>query len=73
MAYICLKMHILGPNMLIIVREGAKALVPSYQKPYRRVARIIFGRAWQRMGQKGQYLAQNDQTCQFWPFFGPKS
>ena len=35
----------------------------------------FFGRTWDEMGQKRQYLAQNEQNCIFWTkfgLFGPK-
>ena len=31
---------------------------------------LFFGQAWEEMGQKCQYLAQNDQICIFWAKFG---
>ena len=31
---------------------------------------LVFGRAWDKMGKKCQYLAQNDQKCIFWTKFG---
>ena len=34
------------------------------------LVRIIFCRAWDKMGQKSQYMAQNDQKCILWAKFG---
>ena len=31
---------------------------------------LFYGRAWDEMSQKCQYLAQNDQICIFWAKFG---
>ena len=31
---------------------------------------LFFGQAWEEMGKKCQYLAQNDQKCIFWTNFG---
>ena len=31
---------------------------------------LFFGQAWDEMGQKCQYLAQNDQICIFWAKLG---
>ena len=45
-------------------------LHPHNAKPARHLLRIIFGRAWDQMGQKGQYSAQNDQECIIWAKFG---
>ena len=46
------------------------------EKPPRYLVRIVFGRVWDTMGQKWQYLAQNDQKYIFWTtlaFLGQKS
>ena len=38
-------------------------------KPPRHLPHLhFFGQAWHQMGQKGQYLAQNDEKCQMWLF-----
>ena len=71
--YMCQKKHIfwgkwpfLGPNILIIC-EGAKVLVHTYQKTTEAPRSHCFlGQAWHQMDHIGWYLAQNDQKCKFW-------
>ena len=46
-------------------------LVPTLRKNHLRILfALFFGQAWDEMGQKYKYLAQNDQKCQFWAKFG---
>ena len=46
-------------------------MLPTYRKTYLgTLFALVFGRAWDEMGKKWQYLAQNDQKCIFWTNFG---
>ena len=58
-AYFGQKLAVFGPKILIFT-GGSKA--PC--------SHCFFGRAWDEMGNKCQYLAQNDQKWIFWTNFG---
>ena len=51
---------ILGPEILIFMGENH----------IDNLSALFFGQALDQMGQKCQYLAQNDQKCIFWTNFG---
>ena len=67
------KLAILGPKLLIF-GGGSKSFGTHIRKPHRHLVCINFSGVWHQMGQKGKYLSQNDQKCQFlagqiWPFW----
>ena len=61
--YLGPKLAVLGPNFQ---RREQKFWYPNNRKPHRHLVCIVFGRVSHEMGQKGKFLAQNDQKCQFW-------
>ena len=66
-----------GPNILIFMGVS-KSYSPNIKENHLgNLSTLFFGQALDQMGQKCQYLAQNDQKMnildQFWPFWGPKS
>ena len=69
------------PQMLILGQQYGRpwAKHPNFSSGSKRFGAHIsenhlgtsfafFGRAWHQMGQKGQYLDQNDKKCQMWLF-----
>ena len=69
-AYFGQNLAVFGPKFLIFTGESKIFCTHITQKPARHLLRIIFGRAWDQMDQKGQYSAQNDQECIIWAKFG---
>ena len=66
-----------GPNLVIfgqkspILTGESKSFVTHIkEKDLSTLFALFFGRAWDEMGQKCQYLTQNDQKCIFWTKFG---
>ena len=58
---------VFGQKILFFYRKKQKFWYPNNEKKPWHLIRINF---WEEMGQKCQYLAQNDQKCQFWAKFG---
>ena len=62
----------LGPNILIILGGGKSFGTNMSENPLGTPFALFFW-SWHRIGQKGQYLALNDQNAYFGPnlaFFG---
>ena len=64
------------PNLVVLGQKikifTGEMLLPIYQKTHLDILfAFAFGQAWDKMGKKCQYLAQNDQKCIFWTNFGP--
>ena len=58
-------------NLNFYWKKQKFVLVPTLRKNHLRILfALFFGQAWDEMGQKYKYLAQNDQKCQFWAKFG---
>ena len=61
----------LAKNLNFYWKKQKFVLVPTLRKNHLRILfALFFGQAWDKMGQKYKYLAQNDQKCQFWAKFG---
>ena len=55
----------------LFLLEKSKVLFPTYRKTHLgTLFTLFFGRAFDKMCKKWQYLAQNDQKCRFWTKFG---
>ena len=64
------KWPFLGQNNLIIL-GGSKIFGTHISENHQgTLFALFFGQAWNQMGQKGQYLVQNDQKCMCWAKFG---
>ena len=65
--------HFLAKNPFFLTR-GIKSFVTHItENPPGHLVHIAFGRALDKMCQKGQYLAQNDKKCIFWPILDVSS
>ena len=65
-----------GPNLavfgpkIIILMEVSESFGTNITKNHLdNLSALFFGQFLDQMGQKCQYLAENDQTCIFWPFW----
>ena len=61
---------ILGQKILIFTGESKSFGTHFTEKPPKHLVCIVFWSAWDKMGQKCQYLAQSDQECRFLAKFG---
>ena len=69
-SYFGAKIAPFGPNIIIIL-GGSKSFGTNISENHLGTSFALFcGLAWHQMGQKGQYLAQNNQKCIFWAKFG---
>ena len=56
---------VLGQKIVVFTGESKSFGTHITEKPHRHLVCIVFGQAWYEIGQKCQYLAQNDQKCIF--------
>ena len=61
-----------GQRILFFTGEIKSFVTHITENPPGHLVHIVFGRAWDKMCKKWQYLAKNDQKCWFWTNFGPK-
>ena len=70
-------LDVFGQKILIFTGEIKSFVTHITKNHLDTLFALVFGRAWDEMGKKCQYLAQNDQKCifltKFWPFLGQKS
>ena len=61
---------VFGQKILTFTGESKSFDTHITEKPTRQLVRIVYGQAWDKMGQKHQYLALNDQKYFFLTKFG---
>ena len=74
-AYFGPNLAFFGPKILILKGGSKNFGTHITEKHLGTLFALFFGREWDKMGQKCQYLAQNDQNCIFctkFGLFGPK-
>ena len=71
-AYFGPNLAVFGAKILIFMEVSKSFGTHITEKASRQLVRIVFGRAWDQMNQKGRYLAKNVSFGPNLAAFGPK-
>ena len=66
-------LNFFGQKILTFTGESKSFDTHITEKPTRQLVRIVYGQEWDKMGQKHQYLALNDQKYIFFDQIWQKS